>query len=209
MGRLRGDKPHGGQKAKRTRVSKADRTLSLTGFEEVHDSSDPITRAISQTPDPDTDIALKRVRNGLEGNTAAIFDFVLHGREKHSVGGISVFCREELAMSNEEVSEARMEIVEAMHSHGLAMNYPPPASLLKHRRMTSVERLMWLERLRVMYKTVEEAATGENVTRNAINHHCRKLHGVSFPDWIAEANPQHSTNPLQNFGTGCPEVCAS
>jgi len=46
--------------------------------------------------------------------------------------------------------------------------------------MTALERLIWLDELRAKYPTVEEAAKASHVSRNTINHHCRRLHGVSY-----------------------------
>lgn len=180
MKELRGGKP------KNSKLSNDQRTVSLSGHEEtVEYSDDPITQAITAIPDWDSDIALQRVRTSLHGNALLMFEFVLHKREKHSVGGIAAYCHGELKMDSSEISEARMQIVEAMHQHGLALNYPPPASLTKERkRMTDVERLKWLDDLRSKYKDVEDAAKNENCTRNAINHHCKRLHGISFPEWI-------------------------
>lgn len=150
-----------------------------------HPKFDQKARATRPAPDFDDEIAMGRVRDSLDGGARIMFEWVLSGRERHCVGGISSYCREKLGMSDSDISAARMKIVEAMHSNGLALDYPPP-KVRTPRRMTSVERLMWLDRLRDKYTTVEDAAAGEGCTRNAINHHCRKLHGVSFPEWVRE-----------------------
>jgi|HubBroStandDraft_5_1064220.scaffolds.fasta_scaffold31964_5 hypothetical protein len=50
--------------------------------------------------------------------------------------------------------------------------------------MTALECLIWLDELRTKYPTVEEAAKAFHVSRNSINHHCRRPHGMSFPEWI-------------------------
>lgn len=46
--------------------------------------------------------------------------------------------------------------------------------------MAAVERLQWLERLREKYASAEDAAKGEKVTRNTINHQCKDYRNRSI-----------------------------
>jgi hypothetical protein len=120
-------------------------------------------------------------------------DWVLDKRELHHVRGLTLYCKEELGMTSEGVSSVRMEIVRAMHSNGLALNYPPPIPPppRKNRRagrpsgmsMTATERLMWLDDLRANYKTRAEAARAAGVKPRAVDYHCFKLHGCNYSEW--------------------------
>lgn len=179
---------------KRPSDSQSQRQRTVYFEEHLHDdSSSALCHLISRattvpSPDYDQNLMLNRVRHRLNPATLELFDWVLK-EPKHNHGDLVRYCRKELNMSADDISTARLEIVEAMHVCGLALNYPPPA-IHKQKRMrrTAVERLHWLQGLvNAGYTRVSEAAQAAGLTPYAVNWHCRKYHGCNYNEFVARS----------------------
>lgn len=179
-----------GGKARGASQSNSQRTVSLTVDEVTHgDLLALIQRATSVDPNPTQTIVLERVRLCLSPPALLIFEWVLNERERHSVGGITDYCLS-VGMSRPEVTISRLEIVHALHRHGLCRNYPPPVGNPSERRtrMTAVERLRWLDELKAKYPRLADAARAVGTAPNTLNYHCRKLHGCSYSEWAIKCS---------------------
>jgi hypothetical protein len=69
----------------------------------------------------------RRVYHQVEGSLSEAIrakGYVLApARDRHLVGGIAAYCHQTLKMTSGEIPEARMQIVEAMHENGMALNH--------------------------------------------------------------------------------------
>ena len=131
-------------------------------------------------------LTLERVRARLSGRALAIFDWVLNGREKHNLLGLSEYCRDNWGLTEKQVIKLRQKIANAMHAEGMALAYPPPTG--NARVMTPLQRREWLLAIREQkHKTLTAAAKANGVFPNQLNYHSKRLFGTSFTEFNKKA----------------------